>query len=221
MELLGLLLLISTIASTAESFDLVAHRYHDCLVGTAKFVCFNHPYLVCCERFIQGNVNQRQGFLSMSQSNTADADILIVTAAHGSYGCGGRVVGSSIYGCANEEGIGLPRGGYVRSCVHMNCAKRSIMAAEGGECQGTREADAVFYKGFFAYDAQPKDSRHIELIHKIDMDEDLTESELQELEPLRMPFADIQNNATSADESTGKVSVLAILNAPWPQPPSS
>ena len=105
----------------------------------------------------------------------------------------------------------------MRSCVHRNCAKRSVMASEGGECKGTREADAVFYKGFFAYDAQPKDSRHIELIYKIDMDEELTESELQELEPLRMPFADIQNT-TAVDGS--KVSVLSILNAPWPQFPA-
>ena len=95
--------------------------------------------------------------------------------------------------------------------------KRSVMASEGGECKGTREADAVFYKGYFAYDAQPKESRHIELIHKIDMDEELTESELQELEPLRMPFADIQNT-TSVDGSKG--SVLSILNAPWPQFPA-
>ena len=217
MELLGLLLLISTITFTTEGFDLVAHRGHDCLVGTAKFVCFNTAYLVCCERGTPGNLNTPQSFLSMSQSNTVSADILIITAAHRSHGCGGASVGSSIYGCANEEGIGLPRGGYVRSCVHRNCAKRSVMASEEGECRGTRQADAVFYKGYFAYDAQPKDSRHIELIHKIDMDEELTESELQELEPMRLPFADIQNN-TSVDGST--VSVLSILNAPWTQVPA-
>ena len=208
MQLLGFLFLISTIASTAKSFDLVAHRTHDCLVGTAKFVCFNIPYFVCCEQDVLGHLNQRIAFLSMSQLNTVSADILIIIAAHRSDGYCGHSVGSSIYGCANEESIGLP---YVRSCVYRNCAKRSVMASEGGECKGTREADAVFYKGFFAYDAQPKDERHIELIHKIDMDEELTESELQELEPLRMPFADIQNT-TSVDGS--KVSVLSILNAP-------
>lgn len=197
MELLAILFLISSIASVAKGFDLIAHRYHSCTVGSAKFICFGVGYLYCCQRSLANDHSRLQTFLSMSQTQTTDADILIIHNNRGTDGCGRYSVGSSTYGCANEEGLGLPRGGLVRSCVHRNCAvKRSEMAteSEGGKCKGVHEADAVFYKGFYAYDAQPKQSRHIELIHKIDMDEELTESELQELEPLRMPFADIQNS---------------------------
>lgn len=195
MELLGCLFLISALVSTATSFDLVAHRTHDCLHGTAKFICFDVGYLYCCRRSIPGDFSRLQPFLSMSQTSTAGADILTVHLNSGPEPCAGRVVGSSIYGCANEEGTGLPRGGKVRNCVQRGCFKRSIMASEG-ECKGIHEADAVFYQGLYAYAAQPKDPRLIELITKIDMDDELTESELQELEPLRMPSADFQNTTS-------------------------
>ena len=55
-------------------------------------------------------------------------------------------------------------------------------------CERIHLADAGFSNGL-AYDAQPDDSRLGELIDNILMD--LSKSELEELEVLRMPFADI------------------------------
>ena len=199
MQLLAFLLLFSTTASAAaiapnitiaaSSFDLIAHRQHDCFRHTSKFVCFGIGYGNCCQHFMRADRQLLVGFLSMSQSSTVGGDIIVVHKRLGTDGCGGSAVGSNPFGCANAE-LGIAFGGRAHSCTG-NCNKRSTPACEEAACEKVHLADAVFYEGL-AYDAQPTDSRLGELIDKISLDDVLSKSELQELEPLRMPFADIQ-----------------------------
>lgn len=132
----------------------------------------------------------------MSQSSTVSGDILVVHRKRGSNGCGGSSVGGDIYGCVNADS-GIAFGGQAHSCTG-NCAKRSVPA-----CEGVHLADAVFYEGL-AYDAQPDDPRLGELVDKILMDEMLSKSELQELETVRMPSADIDTTASTKESKGSK-----------------
>lgn len=58
-------------------------------------------------------------------------------------------------------------------------------------CIGEVEATIVFYKGF-AYESHPLDPELDRLIDKMmDDDQELTESDLLALEPVRMPWEDL------------------------------
>ena len=70
------------------------------------------------------------------------------------------------------------------------------------ECEGEVEAEAVFYKNK-AYEAQPNDARLGELVDKMMMDEVLTDSELQELDAIRLPWADIIDESSASAGETG------------------
>ena len=141
------------------------------------------------------------GFLSMSQSSHLSGDLLVVHKKRGSDGCAGVSVGASAYGCADADS-GVAFGGWAHNC-RRDCNKLTerFTRGDGPTCEHVHLADAVFYEDR-AYEAQPTDSRARGLIDKILMEEILTEDELHELEPLRMPSADI-DMTPSAEETTG------------------
>ena len=57
-------------------------------------------------------------------------------------------------------------------------------------CEGEVEATIVFYKGF-AYESHPEDLELDKLVDKMMDEEELTDAELQVLEPVRIPSEDI------------------------------
>ena len=186
MEIIGLLFLLST---TASAFDLIAYRGHNCVVGTAKFVCFRVGYNFCCKRRMQNYPQLFVGFLSMAQTHPQSGDVQVVHRRQGDLGCGGAVIGSDSFGCADATS-GIAMVGAAHHCFGT-CNKISLPA-----CEGSVEADAVYYKNL-AYESRPSDPRLGALVDKMMMDEVLTDNELQELEAVRMPSADIVETTTS------------------------
>lgn len=78
-------------------------------------------------------------------------------------------------------------------------AEAQECATEGKRCAGLHLADAVYYNAK-AYFARPEDERLGQLVDKIMDDEELTESALQELEVIRLPWADDPDNAEPPDD---------------------
>lgn len=199
---LGTCILLLCLASTASAlFALVAHRGFNCLVGTVKFTCLDVGYNFCCKRRNPRDHQLYIGFLSMTQTSAQLGDIQVVYKAAFGNACGGTSVGSDSYGCADAS-RGIAFGGKALRCLG-DCVKSSVKVSSAEtECLGEVYADAIFYDDK-AYEADPEDDRMKELVEKIDLDEQLSPAELQELEVIRLPeldyIATLATNRNAAD----------------------
>lgn len=214
--------LFSFLLDTVASFDLLAHRGNNCLANQVKFVCFRVGYNFCCKNRMRRDSQLFNTFLSMSQTATQLGDFVILHKVKYGNACGGAEVGTGIYGCADAE-RGIPSGGKALTC-RGDCGLKRSMPDEGQiaeaqqcedgveECAGIHLADAVYYNEK-AYFARPEDERLGELVDKILDDVELTEGELQELEAIRLPWADDPYNAQPPED------FVSGRNASMPAPP--
>lgn len=138
----------------------------------------------------------------MAQDSAQLGDIQVVYKAGFGNACGGTTVGSDSYGCADAS-RGIAFGGKALRCLGDCAKKRSLKeSADDTECLGEVFAGAVFYDDT-AYEADPEDERMKQLVEKIDLDEQLSPAELQELEVIRLPELDHFANAVKNDRTAG------------------